>query len=96
MNLYSIKDEQTGAFNRPFSEQNDVTAERLTASTIPGTILEKFPSAFNLYFVGNFNEDTGQLVPKNPIHLVKSIMQVCEENGLLHKTSEAIRDAIEK
>lgn len=66
-NLYSMKDTKMGKFSMPFVAPNDEIAKRTLASTIKqgGTTISEFPEDFQLFRLGNYDEDTGDLTTDN-------------------------------
>ncbi len=96
MKIYAIKDEQVGAFNRPFYDHNHVGAKRNVTSAIAETHLGKFPEAFNLYHLGEFDENKGTFKsPGNP-ELVCSVLQLIEEQTNRNGVAEGMKNAISK
>lgn len=71
VNLYGIRDCHTG-FMSPQVDMNDETAKRNFAMSVnnnPG-VLGFRPADFDLYYLGQFNTDNGELVPVSPIEFV--------------------------
>lgn len=66
-NLYSMKDTKMGKFAMPFVAPNDEIAKRTLASTIKqgGSTISEFPEDFQLFRLGNYDEDTGDLTTDN-------------------------------
>lgn len=63
-NLYSIKDEEMG-FIPPVPLKNDAIARRWYAEYKHENLTMKlFPSSFNLYYIGQFNSETGEIIIK--------------------------------
>ncbi len=62
-NLYSIKDKKIG-FNSPFTAPNNYAAIRMFADTVKdeNSMLAKHPEDYELYKLGSFNDDTGEIV----------------------------------
>jgi len=63
MEMYSIKDNKVGTFNKPFSAVNKQDATRMlhTACNDPQVQLSMYPEDFDLYHVATFNEQTGHI-----------------------------------
>ncbi len=73
MNVYSIKDNDVGSFNKPFYEPNDVAANRAVIMSLDNTMLKEFPASFALYFLGEFDEAHGRIKTQGEPRLVASI-----------------------
>ncbi len=65
--LYSVKDTKLGKFCTPFTAPNDEIAKRMLQSTIMagGNNIAQFPEDFQLFKLGNYDEDTGELTTEN-------------------------------
>lgn len=62
MNMYSVRDAQTGHFNVPFFQTDDVQAIRmmaLAATDKDQSFVARFPQHFDLYRLGEFDQRTG-------------------------------------
>lgn len=68
-NLYAVQDRKAAAFGLPFVMQNEALAVRafLAARTDPASEISKYPEDFALYFLGQYNQETGHIVPVNPV-----------------------------
>lgn len=66
-NLYAIRDQLTG-FKAPFIMQNDAVAERAFKNIVNDekTDIYNDPKYFDLYKVGEFNDESGVLVSCTP------------------------------
>lgn len=68
MNLYTIRD-LTAQYNmQPFTARNHGEAIRSFTNAVndsrdPNNLMAKHPSDFGLYFIGSFDESSGQLTP---------------------------------
>lgn len=64
MNLYAIRDIKADAFAAPFLMPNDHVAMRAVAETasLPDNSLAKHPGDYQLWFLGSYDEPTGQIV----------------------------------
>lgn len=62
MNIYSIKDNKIG-FSTVFTAPNNAAAIRMFGDTCadPKTMFGAHPEDFDLYVLGEMNEDTGEL-----------------------------------
>lgn len=63
--IYSVKDEKTGAFMKPFSALHNEAVIRSLRSSIsqknPGDSIAEFPEDFSLWCLGEFDQDTGDI-----------------------------------
>lgn len=66
-NLYSVRDIKMQKYGMPFVALNDDIAKRTLASTIKagGTTISEFPEDFQLYKLGSYDDDTGELETNN-------------------------------
>lgn len=66
-NIYSIRDCHTG-FMSPTFDQNDSSAARnfRHAAASKETLLNSHPNDFQLYCIGRFDSETGQITPELP------------------------------
>ena len=84
--LYSVKDKVAGVFVEVMTGVNHLVARRnfYSAASVPGSSISRFPNDFELYCIGSFENDTGELSPLatpelvahsaiNPDTLVESI-----------------------
>ncbi|AXL15506.1 nonstructural protein [Microviridae sp.] len=64
-NFYAVYDIKAQYYLAPFTSVNDHTAKRafIGACSDPDTKLYKFPTDYELFHVGEFLEETGELVP---------------------------------
>lgn len=61
--FYSLYDTKVATFGNPFCALSDGAACRMVidAAGDPNTMLHKHPADFILYFLGTFDEDTGEV-----------------------------------
>lgn len=66
--IYSIRDCHTG-FMQPTFDINDLSAARnyRHAARSQETLLSSHPNDFQLYCIGEFNSETGEISPKLPV-----------------------------
>lgn len=65
MDLYSIRDIKAGLYNPPFVSQNTNTAKRdvgVFINTETHTLPSQYPSDYELWKVGHFDEIHGDLI----------------------------------
>lgn len=83
--LYCIRDAKAKRFVSPFSAENDQLAIRSFEGAMrqPGSLLHDFPADFALYYVGDFDTESGALVPNQvgstPIVFGDSFVNVIKE-----------------
>ena len=65
MILYTVKDNKSGKFDRPFPMVNDQVALRgfKTLCSDTNTECGKYPEDFEIYRIGVLDEDTGIVTP---------------------------------
>ena len=65
-NLYSVFDNKSGVFCKPFVSINDATAIRdfAHAAASPSTEISRFPNDFCLYRLASFQDVTGVITPE--------------------------------
>lgn len=65
MKLYSVRDIATGTYANPFAQQSHAAAIRsfkqLANDKQSQNMVAQFPSDYELYYVGRFDQDTGRL-----------------------------------
>lgn len=76
LGLYAVQDTLIG-FNAPFALNNDEVAERAFRNTV-----EKEPNAsdLRLYRLGAYNDETGELQPDVPIHMLATGAEVVRKD----------------
>lgn len=65
--IYSIYDKKACVFNKPFTHHNDAIATREFQMAVqdPKIVqLSLFPDDFDLYYLGEFDDQTGDLITK--------------------------------
>lgn len=62
-NLYAIYDQKAATFTQPMCMQNDALAARAFSTAImnPEHDFAKHPADFTLMFIGEYNDETGEL-----------------------------------
>jgi len=78
MKLYSVYDEKALCYGIPTSFPTDGIALRSFSEVAqdPDTQIHKYPSDFKLYFIGTFDEMTGQLDTCVPVYLANGAQYV--------------------
>lgn len=74
MNVYSIRDIKSEAYNRPFFSQTRATAMREISVGIPNDeTMRSFAADFALFEIGTFDTTTGRITGQEPYHVVDVI-----------------------
>lgn len=78
-NVYSVYDQKAKVFCQPFCSLNDETALRAFAYSANDTSTEigRYPSDFDLYNLGFFDDQTGKFDLQDAVHL-SSALQLIE------------------
>lgn len=74
--MFSIRDGKAETFYPPFFKPSHGEAERdiRTATNDPKSVLSQYPEDFDLYYLGEFDTNTGKFNAKDtPEHLFKLI-----------------------
>lgn len=76
--VYSIFDDKVGSFSTPFFSMRDELAKRnfsaLADDKEPNNMVRRFPADFSLYFLAEFDTDSGQFVSNDkPVFLCRAI-----------------------
>ena len=77
--LYAILDRVTGLFGQPFMQYNHSTAKRYFDYIMQQS--QMVASDCVLYCVGEYNEQTGEIVPKTPTEFVCNYEEKVATNG---------------
>lgn len=90
MNLlvFSIFDSKMARYSTPFFDEREASAIRNFSDWVndgsnPGNMLFKHPEDFSLFFVGEFDRDSGELVPFTPKNLVTASALKAINNGVV-------------
>lgn len=75
LKIYSIRDNRTEAFMRPFFLQNNSVLDRALIDAVnnPETQFHQHPEDYAVYDLGEFNEQTGEITSIPPIHMYNLI-----------------------
>lgn len=74
--VYSIRDSKTEVFNVPFYKVTHGEAERdfRTLANDEKSRLAQYPEDFDLYFIGEYDDNTGKMnALDTPQHIVKAV-----------------------
>lgn len=67
--MYSIYDKVSGLYSEPFVSLNDATATRSFNQRIKANPLAE-PTDFELYSLGVYSSESGQIVPSSPVRFI--------------------------
>jgi hypothetical protein len=87
LGMYSIRDAKADIYNPPFFKRTRGEAERdfKTACRDGKTHLNKNPEDYDLWFVGNYDDNTGLTDPlKTPEHIMKAVSCIEPSNAEGH------------
>lgn len=74
LQIYSVYDKKTQAFNRPYFVQNDQVAKRAISSSLENASeLSQHPDDFAIYNLGNFTDDSGKIEPNAQPQFVSEV-----------------------
>lgn len=79
LKIYSIRDSKSEVFNVPFIKSTHGEAERDFRSLVNDqqSTVNKYPEDFDLYYMGEYDNNTGKLTPiDSPQHILKAIQVV--------------------
>lgn len=86
--VYSIRDALTG-FLTPTVDYNDFSATRNFRHAIltPGSLYDTAAKDYDLYRIGEFDSDTGLIIPVTPVEQVANGLSV-QLSGIVRKGDE--------
>lgn len=69
--IYSVFDIKAASYAQPFFSQSHATAIRAFSGAVndAGTMLNKHPEDFTLNYMGEFDDQTGELIPNTVLNL---------------------------
>lgn len=76
LKAYSIRDAKAEIYNDPFYRKTHGEAERDFSQLVndPKSKIHEFPEDYDLYFVGEWNDNTGSFIPLDtPQHVQKAM-----------------------
>nr|QJB20094.1 MAG: nonstructural protein [Microvirus sp.] len=76
LKIFTIRDSKGECYNTPFFQKTTGEAERSFRELVNDqkSMVSKYPDDFDLYMVGEYNDQTGVIEPMDtPLHLVKAI-----------------------
>ena len=79
LSIFCIFDLKSGVHQAPFFSHNQDTAMRLIALEMenPGSLIGRFPKDYELYFLGEWNDENGEIVSGIP-YSVASLIEIAE------------------
>lgn len=85
LRAYSIRDQKSEIFNSPFFKNTHGEAERdfRTLVNDDKSTVNKFPEDFDLYYVGDYDNNTGVFAPQSTPQIVIKAVQVLEQKPRL-------------
>lgn len=91
MNVYAVKDTKSQLFNNPFVQKTDGTAIRTFSAACedPKTELNKYPSDFSLYNLGEYDPESGKIIQKD-------IIQICNASEFVTVSPERVAEAAQE
>ncbi len=88
INLYSIKDVDTGAFAPPFLAYGDTEAKQMVRDAIePRSMLHLYPAHYHLYRVAVMDTSNGVVTP--------DLMCVCSVGDLTYRLPDPAQSPVE-
>lgn len=81
--MYSIRDAKGEYFNTPFFNKSHGEAERNFTSLVNDekSTVSQYPEDFDLYYLGDYDDNDGKLVPLDtPQHIVKAVQVKRQED----------------
>lgn len=72
---FAIRDLKSAAYMQLFPSQSFGTAERDFANTVNNqdSMISKYPEDFELFYVGDFNDETGDFNTSSPQHVASAV-----------------------
>lgn len=86
LKMYSIRDAKAEIFNKPFYQATHGEAERSFRRTVSdeNTMMHMYPEDFDLYYLGEYDDNTGKVDSLDtPQHVIKAIqcVETAENKG---------------
>lgn len=78
--LFSVYDQTAGLFNPPFTAPNGAVAQRMVeaSATEPGSLFSSHPEDFQIFEIGELDNETGLLIPHPAPRMVSKLTQLRE------------------
>lgn len=76
VNIYTIYDVKAEAYLTPFFLQNDAILKRIILDTLsdPEHLFAKHPEDYVVFKCGTFDDQTGDITPLQPIHVMYKLI----------------------
>ena len=87
LKIYSIRDAKAEVFNRPFFLHTHGEAERAFAQNAaePKSMINQYPEDYDLYCIGEFDDQTGKIEPLTaPHHMISAFQLVSKTKQKKH------------
>lgn len=93
-NVYSVYDSKADAFLPPFIAPTDQVAIRMVTAEVlnDGTNLNRFPGDYTLFALGEWKQETGELIPYQAHKNIGSAMQMA---AAAHRANEMTQTLVE-
>lgn len=81
--MFSVHDVKCNTFLSPFIAPTNGSAIRSFSDIVnqPESVIHKHPEDYNLYFVGEFEQDSGALLPLTAPVFLESALNLLPSNG---------------
>lgn len=76
LKMYSIRDSKGELFNTPFFNKSHGEAERNFRTLVNDgkSTVNKYPEDFDLYYLGDYDDNDGKCIPLDtPQHIIKAV-----------------------
>jgi len=75
LNAYATRDSKADVYNKPFYMSTHGEAIRAfhSACKKEGSSLHEFPEDFNMYFLGTWDDQSGEFETCKPLHLASAL-----------------------
>lgn len=84
LKIYSIRDTKAEVFHPPFFQKSHGEAERSFSELLRDekSLIYKYPEDYDLYYLGNYDDQTGKITPNNsPEHQLKAVQISLRNNA---------------
>lgn len=96
--LYSVFDAKLAIFNQPYPDLKDASALRRFSDDVnnntPKNPLNKHPQDYSLFYIGDYDDETGELIPSLPKALGTGSSVFKEENQLPVNFANSIKQSM--
>lgn len=84
--VYAVYNSKAKFFNQPFTSKTDGEAERSFEQAVndPQTFINRYPEDYDLYYLGQFDDNTGKYQTlKTPEHKFKAVQLLKAKDQIL-------------